>query len=566
MDISLENEVNLHKKEILSSIMSASYKAKAQKDYFMEVNQDILNIVRKDPNINLKQLQKDILKKYFSSNIHIELFLIDKKYTTFKTTYEKDLGFDLSVVVEAKRLLDKTSQDGKIYINDFASIDALDLKHKLYSYTKVKDGLFLEVGFIDKSIVNTINQLLEATKQTQTKITLYLASKDDKQYYYYEMKKRGNVENKNDYFKSLNKFLLNEKTNDLIINTIQQDSHIKTIDGNIHTVYTKVFNKNMHEKIGFVDIVLKMEVDVSEKIAFMKQYKKIFLIFLLIVFVLIILLFLFIRKRFTSPVDKILNSLVAHEKMSDKATLELNNELSDIASNYNALFDSLALQIEKNVFLLAEKRQFISDTVHQIRTPLANIMMNTDMIKLYERDKKLSSYIDQINSSISILNSSYEDLAYIATYDTMEYEPISLCLSRILHERVSFFETISKISKKEINFQIVPDLYFIINQIELERLIDNNISNAIQHSKPNKPIAIQLIEKDKRAQLEFKTFGDPIQDTLKIFEKNYRENSRKKGLGLGLFMVKNICNKYDIEYFVTSWKNQNTFTYIFPNR
>lgn len=287
---------------------------------------------------------------------------------------------------------------------------------------------------------------------------------------------------------------------------------------------------------------------------------------MLVVFVLIIFLFLFTKKRFANPVEKILKSLVAREKMSDKATLELNNELSDIANKYNTLFDNLAFQIEKNVFLLTEKRQFISDTVHQIRTPLANIMMNTDMIKLYERDKKLSSYIDQINSSISMLNSSYEDLAYITTYDTMEYEPISLCLSKVLHERVSFFETISRISKKEINFQIVPDLHFTINQIELERLIDNNISNAIQYSKPNKPIAIQLIKKDKRIQLEFKTFGDPIQDTLKIFEKNYRENSRKKGLGLGLFMVKNICNKYDIKYFVASEKNQNTFTYIFPNR
>ena len=34
------------------------------------------------------------------------------------------------------------------------------------------------------------------------------------------------------------------------------------------------------------------------------------------------------------------------------------------------------------------------------------------------------------------------------------------------------------------------------------------------------------------------------------FEKNYRENEAKRGLGLGLNMVKNICDKYKITYDV----------------
>ena len=63
--------------------------------------------------------------------------------------------------------------------------------------------------------------------------------------------------------------------------------------------------------------------------------------------------------------------------------------------------------------------------------------------------------------------------------------------------------------------------------------------------------------------LEFKTYGKPIKDTSKLFEKNYRENESKRGLGLGLNMVKGICEKYGISYEITYKDGQNIFTYRF---
>ena len=52
-----------------------------------------------------------------------------------------------------------------------------------------------------------------------------------------------------------------------------------------------------------------------------------------------------------------------------------------------------------------------------------------------------------------------------------------------------------------------------------------------------------------------------------IFDKNYTERfGAKRSLGLGLNMVKTICEKNDIGYSVHSEKNVNTFTYIFKGR
>lgn len=48
-----------------------------------------------------------------------------------------------------------------------------------------------------------------------------------------------------------------------------------------------------------------------------------------------------------------------------------------------------------------------------------------------------------------------------------------------------------------------------------------------------------------------------------IFSKNYREDDAKRGLGLGLYMVSNICIKYDIKYEILYENEQNIFKYIF---
>ena len=189
--------------------------------------------------------------------------------------------------------------------------------------------------------------------------------------------------------------------------------------------------------------------------------------------------------------------------------------------------------------------------------------MNGDMIKLYKKDDKLSIFVDQINASINMLNNSYEDLSYITTFDSMEYIPSSLSLSDSLKSRVRFFDTISKVNKKEIILNIDDNINFTINQIELERLIDNNISNGIKYADIDKPMTVILERDNDIVSLTFKTFGNPIKNTAKLFDKIYREYNGKRGLGLGLFMVKNICEKYDIAYGVSYEDGQNIFSYSF---
>lgn len=147
--------------------------------------------------------------------------------------------------------------------------------------------------------------------------------------------------------------------------------------------------------------------------------------------------------------------------------------------------------IEDNQNLLAENKQFISDMVHQIRTPLTVIMSNTSLLeikhKLYD-----SIYIKQINSSINMLSNSYEDLSYIISNNTLIYKPITINLTDFIYERIDFFEVIAQVNKKTFISDITPNLWVKINDIELERVVDNNLSNAIKHGNENSDIKIIL--------------------------------------------------------------------------
>jgi len=565
IDSYVQSEIKLHKKEILASIDKANSGFDTQKDLFYEVHKEALRIVKENINIDLKELQNQLTSTFPLQNIKIEIYLIDKSYTIYKTTFPKDLGFDLSVIADAKYALDKTTADGKIHISDFTSTDALSMEYKLYSYSKLTDDNYLELGFVDHKINNTAMSTITQNTFSHNKIDIFNVVKNNNEYSYYNMKNNGDTQKKDDFFKSMKTISKNDIKNNPIINTALSYETLLEKDGNMQVVIAPIFENRPYDKLGFENIVMKLSIDLTDQLNFLQKTKEIFIISITITTLLLSISFFFTKQRFTNPIEKIANSITLHQKVADKKITSSNNELSDISNKYNNLFDNLNKEIVLNETLLKDNKQFIANTVHQIRTPLSNIMMNAEMVKKHQKDDTLSDFMDQIDASVNMLSNSYEDLAYITTYNSLEYRPTRVNASNMLHNRIKFFSTISKVNFKEITAEIQNEIWININSMELERIIDNNISNGIKYATPKLPITIDLTKNsdDNSATLKFKTFGKPIRDITKVFEENYRENDAKRGLGLGLNMVKGICEKYGIVYSTTHKDEQNIFTYIF---
>jgi signal transduction histidine kinase len=204
---------------------------------------------------------------------------------------------------------------------------------------------------------------------------------------------------------------------------------------------------------------------------------------------------------------------------------------------------------------------FLKDAMHELKTPIGVARINVDMLQLRLKNDK---YILRIKSALKNMTVIYEDLEYYMQQSVVKDEKYDINFSHFLEKRIEFFNdlVISKDITFEKNIQEGINIHF--NELELYRIIDNNISNAIKYSKNNSTITINLEKYDNKIKLIFKDQGIGIKDTSKIFERYYRGDKITGGFGIGLSIVKNICLKNKIEIKVESQVNKGTnFIYLF---
>ncbi|WP_457750176.1 sensor histidine kinase [Sulfurimonas sp.] len=558
--------ITINKYNIQTALQNLYKEYQGKEALFYQIHNFAKNQYIKNKSIPLQQLKEKIMSRYILQNINLDIFIINKNYTITQATYKNDIGFNLKEIEDAKKYLDKTKKDAKTYVASNISIDILDSKLNVYSYSKIDTDSYLELGFkFNTNMYQALKKNLETIyKETNNKILLYrvLDTAQNTQYYDNPLltKSKLNI-SKKEYYKKLKRFAKNQPTTDKIINAVRFNKILKKQVHNTLSVYIPFLKKSENKYLYYNNFVMVIQIDISaynQTLADMKHY---FVLFGFILLILLLLFYYIIRKNFYNPIMKIFTTLEKEEKITDKTLLKKKDEFGILVEKYNKLFDSLHTQIALNKNLLIENKRFITDTVHQIRTPLTNIMMNGEMVKRFQNDEKLCNFIDQIDASINMLSNSYEDLSYIISSDTIQYKPTNISISALLAKRVKFFTTISKVNFKKITTNIASNIYVNINEIELERIIDNNISNGIKYATPHKPISINLYKNKDYVILEFKTYGETIKNKEKIFDKNYRENESKRGLGLGLNMVKNICQKYGITYMVSYQDGQNIFTF-----
>ena len=211
--------------------------------------------------------------------------------------------------------------------------------------------------------------------------------------------------------------------------------------------------------------------------------------------------------------------------------------------------------------LIESQKTFIKNSVHEINTPLAIIQTNIDLLKMKIPNNK---YITNIESGSKIIQYIYDDLSYLIKRDRVIYEKEYLDFSKILFERLNYFEEIAISNSLYFVNNIDKDMYIKFNSTELQRIIDNNLSNAIKYSYSKSPIFVKLeYLNDDEIEFSVTTHSKQIDSVEKIFDDFYRENSARGGFGLGLKIVKDICDKNLVIINLQSNEKKTKFTYRF---
>lgn len=205
---------------------------------------------------------------------------------------------------------------------------------------------------------------------------------------------------------------------------------------------------------------------------------------------------------------------------------------------------------------LGEQDRFVQSAMHEIKTPLSIITLNNELRELEFGEDE---YSGEINTALKTLRSSYDDMSFILTKERLHYPVELLSLDAVLHSRIDYFQSIARANSKTILFENRGGCTVEISHTELLRLIDNTLSNAIKYSAPKSRITVTL----DQAMISFHNSGKAIQNSTKIFDKYFRENSVLGGYGLGLSIVSEIAKKYSIEISLESDEKTGTiFTYF----
>ena len=205
--------------------------------------------------------------------------------------------------------------------------------------------------------------------------------------------------------------------------------------------------------------------------------------------------------------------------------------------------------------------EFLKDAMHELKTPIGVARINIDMLSLKLKNDK---NILRVKSALKNMTIIYEDLEYYMQQNAVKEEKRYMNISSFLEKRVEFFNDLATSKSIVFHKNIEQNIDIFFNEIELYRIVDNNLSNAIKYSKNNSNIYVKLEKKDNKLELVFKDEGIGIKDTSTVFERYYRGDNITGGFGIGLSIVKNICDKNGIKIELDSKENQgSTFTYIF---
>jgi len=211
--------------------------------------------------------------------------------------------------------------------------------------------------------------------------------------------------------------------------------------------------------------------------------------------------------------------------------------------------------------LLKQQDMFVKKIMHEINTPLSIISLNCDALN---REIGSKDELEVIKASTKTLSSIYSDLSYIIKKESRPYHKQKINLLKFISSRVVFFDELANVKDIFLEVESSEEYEIFFNEYELERIIDNTISNAIKYSPKSSIVNIFVGIESNHYIVQIKDNGIGIEKPEEVFSPYFQQSNSNLGLGLGLSIVKEICDKYKVSIDVSSILNKcTTITYDF---
>jgi signal transduction histidine kinase len=252
------------------------------------------------------------------------------------------------------------------------------------------------------------------------------------------------------------------------------------------------------------------------------------------------------------------NTLNMEVRKRTKELQESNRQLS--LSNQEIAQANEELKVHDKM-----QKEFINIASHEIKTPLQAILSASQLLQMYpERQKKFTSAIQRNAIRLQRLSNDILDVAKIESR-SLRLKKELLDLNELISNIIEDYKTIIAKDNQNVKLYFNPSQYALFVEADKERIggvISNLLNNAIKFTKQGE-IFVSTEKKDNNnsnnpyALVTVKDTGEGIDPEIlpKIFSKFITKSF--EGLGLGMYIAKNIVEAHDGKIWTDNNNNNN---------
>ena len=234
-----------------------------------------------------------------------------------------------------------------------------------------------------------------------------------------------------------------------------------------------------------------------------------------------------------------------------------NNENISALIKFEDVTDIRKLEIEKQDFFI--------NASHELKTPLTSILGYSELLLATGGGKNLNDFLNRINTEALRMKELVMDMLTLSRIEANWQETVD--------EKMDIKEIILnvydsnklKAQKRDITIDLnIESAFIMANKEKITEVVNNLVDNAIKYTDDGGNVKIILSTDKDKAIFTVKDTGCGIapQYLNRIFERFFRVKNNKylkvNGTGLGLTIVKNICNNYNADIHVKSEENVGT--------
>ena len=223
-----------------------------------------------------------------------------------------------------------------------------------------------------------------------------------------------------------------------------------------------------------------------------------------------------------------------------------SDEISELGREFNALTE----QLETNE---VQRRRFVSDASHELKTPLASIRLLSDSILQAENmdPETVREFVSDIRTESDRLQRTTEKLLVLSRMDDdIKVVPEPVDLKQVTLDTLSSLAPLARDRRVSLGSQLDDGCVVMASREDMERIIFNLAENAIKYNVPNGSVTVRLSQDDSSVHLSVEDTGIGIleEDRFNIFTRFYRVDKARSrqsgGSGLGLSIVHDAVTAY----------------------